>query len=159
MALPPPIFGSVWFWLRRSQLRPPTASSTNPGPVTQPGAYAPAAAAPSPPLLLYNRALGRWPIQQLVLVKPRKAIPAGSPGGPPGTAAGKNFLPRVPNPENPDFNRRMARATEHLHSIVNSLIAQGQLVQTGQGTWQIDPAGGGTPGGGLTGTYDDGVFP
>ncbi len=81
----------------------------------------------------------------------------GTPGGTPGSAATRNFLPRVPDPKDPNYNRRMARATEHLHSLLNSLIGTGQLQQTGQTDWILNPAAA-TTGTGLTGTFNAGAF-
>jgi hypothetical protein len=57
----------------------------------------------------------------------------------------KPFLERVPAPRSDDstaqaqWRDRMRRHTEKLSDIVNSLIAQNQLVQTGPASWYIAP--------------------
>jgi hypothetical protein len=83
-----------------------------------------------------------------------QAPPAPVPTG--RTIRSKGYLPRCPQPGEKDFERRMASFTEKLSMIVNSLIGQGILVQTGPSEWTID-AGAAlvitTGGGGLTGTF------
>lgn len=49
----------------------------------------------------------------------------------------KPFVTRVPDPKDV---RRSARITEVLSGVHNSLVAQGQLVQTGSVSWSMRPA-------------------
>ncbi len=56
------------------------------------------------------------------------------------------FIPRVPDLSD---MRRLGHLTEAIHSIINSLIGQGILIQTGPASWRI--AGAGTT---FTLTYD-----
>lgn len=89
--------------------------------------------------------------------------PGASPSPPPPPPAphagtGKPFLPRDPRARfkpTDQPNPRLARATELLSVIVNSLMASGQLIQVGF-EWEIDPAA--FPQTGLTGTFNDGSF-
>jgi hypothetical protein len=67
------------------------------------------------------------------------AISPGAPPAPPTTSNVKSFpvLRRVPKPDNA---RRLGRFSELLTQIINSLIAGGYIVRTGDGvTWVIEP--------------------
>lgn len=74
------------------------------------------------------------------------AAPLPVPPVPPGPHAGpvKPFLSRDPRARfkpTDQPNARLARATELLSSMVNSLMGKGQIVQLGPSEWTIDPSG------------------
>jgi hypothetical protein len=148
--------GTPWYGI----LNPPSTTTSAAGYAPSQPQFHPPSSAPlgvdvhafSPGMFPWLRS---WPVEESMrLAKQTRTLFPGTPGGPPGSASGLPFLSRVPNPDDPDYNRRMARFTEKIHSIVNSLIGQKQLIQTGQSKWEISPAGG-TPGtgSGLTGTF------
>lgn len=65
------------------------------------------------------------------------------------------LIPRVPDPR--DVNR-LARFTEKVMALLNSLISKGYIVQVGEVEWELVPNGSGGIGSGLTGTFSDGEF-
>lgn len=81
--------------------------------------------------------LARLPIQESSSLLGRVILP-GNRGGATVPATGKPFLPRVQERDN---FRRLGRFTEKLSMMVNSLIGQGILVQTGQDDWQLRSGG------------------
>lgn len=70
------------------------------------------------------------------------------------------FLVRVQGADTPDNWRRLDRFTERASSLINSLVAQGIIKQTGPSSWTIvlPSGGGGMGGGGATGTFSGGGF-
>lgn len=71
------------------------------------------------------------------------------------------FLVRVQGPDEKDNWRRLDRFTERAASLINSLVYQGIIKQTGPATFTIMlPSGGGSGmgGGGATGTFTSGSF-
>jgi hypothetical protein len=51
--------------------------------------------------------------------------------------------------------RRLASHTDETSNILNSLIRQGYVIQRAAAGWILNPAGGTSPSGGLTGQYRD----
>lgn len=134
MTLGPPMRGAPWLW--RVQPREGSGlygAPAPPGPA--PEAYAPEVHAGPP--LRGAPWLARLPVPEGGGLLGRVILP-GNPGGPSVPASSKPFLPRVQQRDDP---RRMARFTEKLSSLVNSLIAQGLLVQTGPDDWELRPGG------------------
>ena len=78
--------------------------------------------------------------------------PAPPPAAPDQTGVARPFLVRDPRRENEE--QRLRRFTEQLSAIVNSLVGQGSLVQTGPASWRI--AGGVVEGDGApTANHDE----
>lgn len=82
----------------------------------------------------------RWfpePVEAVWSPPVRGTVP--TPVGP-GRGKARPFLRRVPEPQAPDFKRRLSGFTEQVVNIANSLIAQGLLQQTGPSSWTIQGA-------------------
>lgn len=106
-------------------------SRQNPGPFTSPS-------------IAFNLALAAAIARKSG--RPTNRAPTPVVPNTPGSGQARPFVPRVPDITD---QRRLSRATEKVHDILNALIRVGDLIQTGPAEWQI--AGGSL--GGLTGTF------
>lgn len=92
--------------------------------------------------------------------------PSPPPSPPPLSHAGTNkpFVPRVPDPQAEDSLRRMARHTERVADVLNSLMLSGQLYEVTpvpperRGQWVVVVAPGQIEGSGVTGVFNSGTF-
>ena len=138
----PPLRGAPWLQLL------PVPTALYQAPVIVPLVTAPQSYAPEihggPPLP--GAPWFRLPIAAPTDPGARPPPPAPPPGPGVGRSHNVTLIQRDPTQQQP-----LRRNTEIMATIINSLVGQGLLVQTGPGTWTI-PLGGG----GLTGTFSSG---
>src|SRR5574342_618625 len=105
-----------------------------PGAIASVGAMM-AAASSSKPEVRFGPPMPHAPWAQRPYIEPKYYLrPALIPSGPPGVTPdiqGKPLLERVPDIKGPHGLNRLRRHTDQLSIILNSLVVQGILVQTG----------------------------
>lgn len=86
----------------------------------------------------------------------RAVVPGPPDPLPSGVGVRRPFLPVVPQPQSPLFQQRLREHTQIMADCFNSLVRKGQVVQEGVADWTLNAEG--LTGGGLTGTFNEGVF-